>query len=261
VVGVQSGAPAGGSGTQYFVGDFDGAVFTCDDPPGAVRWADYGADFYAAQAWGDAPGGRALWVAWMSNWDYARDTPAATWRGTMTMPRELGLVRDEGGLALVQRPVRELAARRGEPRAYGALTLGQGALPLDPAPGETFELAVAFRAAGASASRFGLHLRAGPGGATTLAYDAGRGTLALDRAAAGQGLAGFGAPQVAPLAPRDGLLRLHVVVDTASVEVFADGGRVCLTSQIFPAPGSGGLALFAEGGAASVEELTVWPLG
>lgn len=71
---------------------------------------------------------------------------------------------------------------------------------------------------------------------------------------------GFDAVQSAALAPRDGLVRLQIILDAASVEVFADGGRLTLTSQIFPAPDSLGLAAFAEGGAVSVEELTVWGL-
>ncbi len=260
LVGVQQGAPAGGSGTQYFVGAFDGATFTSDDPPATVRWADYGGDFYAAQAWGDAPDGRTLTVAWMNNWDYARDTPASTWRGAMSLPRELGLARDGDGLALVQRPARELHARRGEPRAYGPITLADTTLPLDPAPGQSVELIASFSAAAASATRFGLRVRVGDGEATIVAYDREGGQLSVDRGRSGRAVPGFAAPQLAPLEPRDGRITLHLVLDVASLELFADDGRVAITSQIFPSPASLGLELFAEGGAVTVEALTVWAL-
>ena len=65
VVNVGSGAPAGGSGCQYFVGDFDGNQFSVDhihtaDAPARpagepALWADYGPDFYAAVSWNDIP--------------------------------------------------------------------------------------------------------------------------------------------------------------------------------------------------------------
>ena len=43
VLSVLGGGPAGGTGTQYFVGSFDGTTFTSDDPAGSVRWVDHGA--------------------------------------------------------------------------------------------------------------------------------------------------------------------------------------------------------------------------
>src|SRR5207247_749506 len=88
IVNIGSAAPAGGSGCQYFVGDFDGARFTSDaalspilpnTPAGAANepalWADYGRDFYAAVSWSDMPrpDKRRIWIGWMSNWEYAQD--------------------------------------------------------------------------------------------------------------------------------------------------------------------------------------------
>ena len=50
-------APAGGSGIQYFVGDFDGQHFTNENDKDTELWADFGADFYAPQTWNNAPDG------------------------------------------------------------------------------------------------------------------------------------------------------------------------------------------------------------
>ena len=88
-VSVWDGGPCGGSGTQYFVGSFDGGTFTCDDPPERTRWVDLGPDFYAPQSWSGLPDERVLWLAWMSNWAYAGQVPATTWRGVMTVAREV----------------------------------------------------------------------------------------------------------------------------------------------------------------------------
>src|SRR4051812_31331668 len=87
VVNINGGTPAGGSGCQYFVGTFDGKTFTNANPKETVLWADYGADFYAAQSWSDLPRGRKrTWIAWMSNWQYANQEPTSPWRTAMTVP-------------------------------------------------------------------------------------------------------------------------------------------------------------------------------
>jgi ABC-type sugar transport system permease subunit len=113
-VGIGGCAPGGGSGVQYFIGAFDGATFSSENPQETVLWADYGADFYAAQSWSDAPGGRRIWVGWMNNWLYAQDIPTSSWRGALTIPRELALTNTPQGVRLVQRPVPELQQLRGE---------------------------------------------------------------------------------------------------------------------------------------------------
>ena len=57
-VDVNDGAPFGGSGGQYFVGQFDGTEFRAEGRQSEPLWIDYGKDFYASQTWNDAPGGR-----------------------------------------------------------------------------------------------------------------------------------------------------------------------------------------------------------
>ena len=94
-VDVGGGAPAGGTGGQYFVGDFDGRRFRSDSPPDAPpRFVDHGRDFYASQSFSDLPegDGRRIWMGWLSNWDYANVEPTAPWRGMQSIPRELRLV-------------------------------------------------------------------------------------------------------------------------------------------------------------------------
>jgi len=47
-INLNPGGLAGGSGDQYFVGQFDGATFVNANPAEQVLWADYGKDFYAS---------------------------------------------------------------------------------------------------------------------------------------------------------------------------------------------------------------------
>lgn len=101
IVGVQRCSHAGGSGTQYFIGQFDGERFTNHHDAETVLWLDYGRDYYAAQTWSDVTDGRRTSIAWMSNWLYANEVPTKSWRSAMSIPRDLKLSQTESGLRLL----------------------------------------------------------------------------------------------------------------------------------------------------------------
>jgi len=94
LVSINPGGPNGGSATQYFVGNFDGKVFTNERKNREPRWIDCGKDNYAGVTWSGIPktDGRRLFLGWMSNWQYATVVPTQVWRSAMTLPRELKLV-------------------------------------------------------------------------------------------------------------------------------------------------------------------------
>lgn len=100
IVGVQNGSHAGGSGTQYFIGQFDGMTFHNCNPQETILWLDFGRDYYAAQTWSDTLDNKRLSIAWMSNWQYANEVPTVQWRSAMSAPRELTLVNVNGKLRL-----------------------------------------------------------------------------------------------------------------------------------------------------------------
>lgn len=93
-------SPNGGSGTRYFIGDFDGEVFTNTQPS---SWLDYGTDYYAGVTFYNAPDNKRLLISWMSNWLYAQNTPTSVWRSAMTLPRELILDKNINGYFLRQK--------------------------------------------------------------------------------------------------------------------------------------------------------------
>lgn len=101
IVGVQRCSHAGGSGTQYFIGQFDGERFINHHDADTVLWLDYGKDYYAAQTWSDVTNGRRTSIAWMSNWLYANDVPTQAWRSAMSAPRDLKLSQTQSGLRLL----------------------------------------------------------------------------------------------------------------------------------------------------------------
>lgn len=69
---------------------------------------DYGTDNYAGVTYNDAPNGERLFVGWMSNWNYARNTPTANWRSAMTLPRTLSLSKINGDYVLQSKPVAQI---------------------------------------------------------------------------------------------------------------------------------------------------------
>jgi len=103
LVSVNPGGPIVGSGTMYFVGQFDGTTFLAENPGGTEvydpRWLDYGMDNYAGVTWSNT-GDRKIMIGWMNNWSYAGNVPCSPWRSAMTLPRELRLM-DVGGQTLL----------------------------------------------------------------------------------------------------------------------------------------------------------------
>jgi sucrose-6-phosphate hydrolase SacC (GH32 family) len=88
-----------GSGTQYFIGRWNGREFIADDTN--TRWLDYGRDNYAGVTFSNVPDNKKILLGWMSNWHYAPKVPTDPWRSAMTLPRELSLRGDR----LIQTPI------------------------------------------------------------------------------------------------------------------------------------------------------------
>lgn len=114
IVNINPGGPNGGSAAQYFVGDFDGKNFKMDDlftkqlEKEKVAWLDWGRDNYASVSFDNVPDNKRVIIGWMSNWDYASQVPTYQWRSSMTIARELKLVKNGNNYNLVNNPVKEL---------------------------------------------------------------------------------------------------------------------------------------------------------
>lgn len=258
LVSINPGGPNGGSGTQYFVGDFDGTTFTPDHDD--TRWLDWGRDDYAGVTWSDVPAedGRRLFIGWMSNWDYAQTVPTERWRSAMTLPRTLRLVTTpEGAHHVASTPVREVERLRGAPVPLGAGPLdGRQSLGVE----GPFEVEATFDL-GADAT-VALDLANDQGEVYRVGIDRAAGTVFSDRTAAGPAAfsdAFAAAVHTAPYAAGD-RVTLRVIVDRSSAELFVDRGRVVMTDLFFPSAPFSRAALVAENGTVRVVEGTAYPL-
>jgi len=260
-VGVGGGAPAGGSGTQYFIGHFDGRNFTSENPKDTILWADYGGDYYAPQSWNEEPSGRRLMIGWMNNWPYARLIPESGWRGSFSVIREAALTRGTNGIRLLHRPVDELQSLRSGHFQWRNETIEPGINVLDDVRGESLEIVAEFQISH-EVDSFGLRVRVGRDEQTTIGYNVKEAQLYVDRTCSGQVdfHEDFARIHTAGLSPIDDVIRLHVFVDSISVEVFANDGLVVFSECIFPNEKSQALELFVEGGKVVLHSLEIYPL-
>ncbi|MBK6456914.1 MAG: glycoside hydrolase family 32 protein [Gemmatimonadetes bacterium] len=263
IVNLNPGAPAGGSGTQYFVGDFDGQRFVPEGEVAQPLWADYGADFYAGVSWSDVPAadGRRVWLGWMSNWSYAQEVPTSPWRSAMSVARTLTLRRTPAGLRLVQRPVAELERlRRGAPRTFAGGTFTQASAWLAAQRDLPMLLDVEMTFAGASsAAPFALQLTTGPAESLALSIDPANRRIALDRTRSGRVAfhKDFPGVHTAPIRIANGEIQLRLLIDAASLELFAQQGETVMTEIFFPTGDSRALSLSATGTTPRVQQIRI----
>lgn len=228
LVGIGSHAYGGGSGTQYFVGTFDGQRFVNANAPEVVLWADYGRDYYAAQSFFGAP--TATTIAWASNWQYAAQVPTVAFRGAMALPRELSLVGTSQGLRLKQQVPADVAAR------FELLDPGQvpstGTYRMRIPPGWAGELSIRLFDSRdplfvVSQAATGWRLR-------TLRHDH-------------NGIGGFAHDYWVDLPV--GTEHIDLFVDNGLVELFAADGLACLTNLHFPTDTAGAARVDVNGAA------------
>lgn len=124
-VSINPGAPLGGSGTQYFIGDFDGKHFTTDQD--TTLWLDGGADNYAGVTWANTPGEETLFIGWMSNWAYGMVVPTEKWRSAMTIVRKLSLFKDGELYKIKSEPIGAMDKLRKEEFELSEVVLSNGA--------------------------------------------------------------------------------------------------------------------------------------
>ncbi|NKY39523.1 hypothetical protein HGA02_08295, partial [Cellulomonas septica] len=198
-------------------------------------WMDHGSDFYAPLTFAEHPDGDAVAIGWMSSWTYAAATPTTGWRGAMTLPRRLSLRTVDGRVRLVQVPAPDASALASEPRwTVRDVPLDDAVVPLPRAAGDALLLTAELDVA--TADEVGLHVRSKDGQRTVVGYDARTGRLFVDRRASGvvDLHPAFPAVHSAPVDVVDGRVRLTVVVDRSSVEVFTQDGLVTITDLVFP---------------------------
>ena len=213
ICNINPGGPFGGSATQYFIGEFDGHTFTCEDEPSEIKWMDYGKDHYATVTFSNAPEGRNVAIAWMSNWQYANQVPTKQFRSANSIVRDLGLFEYNGETYCSITPAKEMLAARGARVSQ---------------PTEACEIVVTLKGDAQ------ITLRNAKGERVVMTYDDEEDTFDMDRRRSGN-VSFSDAFPVATSSPTYGKVRqLRIFVDRCSVEAFDGDGKMCMTNLVFP---------------------------
>lgn len=213
ICNINPGGPFGGSATQYFVGDFDGHKFTCESMPKVTKWLDYGKDHYATVSFSNAPDGRTVVLAWMSNWQYANQVPTRQFRSANSIARDLGLFKDGEETYVSVIPSKETLAMRGKKIKN---------------PTDACEIVVDVKGS------MELILSNTKGEQVVMKYDAQKQTFAMNRKQSGD-ISFSEAFPIETTAPTHGALKqLRLFIDHSSIEAFASDGKMAMTNLVFP---------------------------
>ncbi|MGD0092476.1 MAG: GH32 C-terminal domain-containing protein [Planctomycetota bacterium] len=223
---------------NYSLGEFDGARF--DEETGQFP-CDQGANFYATMSWGDIAGqpGRRVQVAWMRCTDKSV-YPDMPFNQQITFPCDLTLRSFPEGLRICRLPAAEIESLYGKKHAWKDQAVKPGENLLKDVSGDLFDIQLQADLAGAK--EFGIKCR---GAAVT--YSSVKGTLAC-------------LGKEARTEAANGLLTLRILVDRTSLEVFANDGKVSMSSCFLPKPEDAGLELFSAGASPKILSMTVYEL-
>ena len=257
IVNINPGGPSGGSATQYFTGDFDGYRFTCESAPETTKWMDWGKDHYATVSFSNAPDGRNVVMAWMSNWQYSGMVPTLQFRSANSVPREISLYKKDGEHYAKVVPSPELSVLRQAPvrKSVGTVSGQKSFRNVLP---ELFELEVAFTPK--SAKVFSMEFSNDKGEKTVFTYDLGRLRFIMDRTESGN--VGFSKDfPVASPAPieKNKQYKLRIFVDKCSIEAFDAQGRMAMTNLVFPDEPYKHVRFFTESGSVKVDSFVLYP--
>ena len=214
ICNINPGGPSGGSATQYFVGDFDGHKFTCDSKPEVTKWMDYGKDHYATVTFDNAPEGRRVAIAWMSNWQYANQVPTQQYRSGNSIPRDLGLFEYKGETYCSVVPSPEMTAARSK-KAGKKLTA-------------SCEMVVNLK------GNATITLSNDKGEKVVMNYDAKAETFSMDRTKSGKVDFSKDFASVTKAPTYGKISQLRIFIDKSSIEALDADGKMSMTNLVFP---------------------------
>ena len=263
IVNINPGGPAGGSATQYFVGDFDGKTFASEQKK--TLWMDQGRDNYAGVTWANAPDGRQILIGWMNNWQYAGEKPCGKWSGAATFPRELGLVKDGPLYLLTSALVGEIQTLQSDSVVLKDVKVDKSELlsgKFDFAKAPVL-IKLSFNQANNTqlgfASRYGVRLKNSKGEYMTIGYENVDKLFYLDRTnATGEVFSDkFAFIHSIPYIVNTPVVEWTLLIDVSSVEFFAAGGRIAATNVFYPSEPFDSIEVFTEDGSITLDKVTI----
>jgi len=223
-----------GASGEYFVGEFDGKEYKPETD--AIRF-NYGNCFYASQTFNNMPpeDGRRIQIAWGQV-----SIPRMPFNQMMTFPVELTLHTTDEGIRMFPYPVNEIERLHGRKHSWEKVALNPGNNLLSGLEGDLFDINGEF--AVDDAVEFGFVIRGVP-----VVYNVEKRELSCRQ-------------EKATLKPVDGKIRLRMLVDRTSIEIFGNDGRIYMPIGAIPADNNKTLEIFTKGGETRINSLVVHDL-
>ena len=213
---------------SYVIGQFDGTRFVAESPR---MKAEYGSALYATQTWKNSGlSSGPIQIAWLK---YPQQS-TLTWDGQMSFPVELSLRRLPEGIRLIRQPIRTIQELCSSQLTWNGLEVTPGEQQLPGLESELLDLRLIMESKGAT--EFGLRIQG-----QEIRYSAKEQMLYVHSASA-------------PLALEGGQLRLRILVDRSSIEVFTSPGAVSI-STVSLTHADEPITLISRGGRANVVSL------
>ncbi|MCB0423029.1 MAG: glycoside hydrolase family 32 protein [Mangrovimonas sp.] len=237
------GGPNGGSGTQYFIGDFDGKTFKMDPSfseqlsTKKAIWIDYGKDNYAGVTWDNVPDGKRFFIGWMSNWLYAQEVPTETWRSSMTLPRELKLIFSNGTYKLLSSPTGKLKNLYGQTIVKKDIVFKKKTVLLDSGNLDLSRLVIDIELKEMKDDKYTFTVENDKGNQLFFGIDNKDKYIFIDRKKSGKidfSEAFSSKISRLPLDQNYETINLKLVFDKTSLEIFLNGGEMAMTELFFP---------------------------
>lgn len=230
-----------GNGTLCLIGDYDEETDTFTEQYNQA--IDYGIDFYAPQTV-LTPDGRRVMIGWMQNWDTCGiREPDEPWFGQMSLPRELFLKNGR----LYQKPIRELEDMRCNPVTHQNISFS-GIIELDGISGRKIDMELLIRPENKQDlfRKFTVRFAQNEQYHTSLSFRPHESILKIDRKFSGSRRAIIHQRR-SKVNCRDGELKLRIILDRFSVEVFVNDGEQVLTATMYTDQDADRISFFADG--------------
>lgn len=244
---------------QYYIGDFDGTTFTNNAPASTVSTLNYGDAYYAAIAWRDAPQNKKILLGWLQD----GKMQTYPWKGQMSIPQDLALKTTSEGVVLTQAPSSVVAKNLNKLATGKVLTKKNIALNetgIDLAKeaalsGNAYWIDAEFTID--QAKKIGFYALGKGSQKVVVGYDTAKQELFVDRTNSGT------TPKIeyltAPLKAANGTVKIQLLVDNSSLEVFGNDGERVISTMIYPDADAKGLVAFADG-VGMLKSLKLWNL-
>ncbi|MBS1600206.1 MAG: glycoside hydrolase family 32 protein [Bacteroidetes bacterium] len=258
---ISAGGRKRGTYMHYFVGDFEKGVFKNDSPADTILTVDGGDSFYAAIPWNGVPDNKKILIGWM----VPGDQPTYPWRGQMSIPRDLSVRNTKNGYRLVQTPTslieKNLDHFSSEVIKKNGMQIANAEKELQSIPGNAFWLDATVSIKQGTDFGFKIGRKKGKDGKTTatvIGYNGSSRALYVDKtlSANSKNKKTF-LSESADGVVKNNSLRIQILFDKSSLEVFLNDGEKVITTYIFPDADANGLSVFAKNGSATINSLTV----